>query len=145
MLVAPTPGRYRWVRYMNAIQWFSSKETALTLGRISNFIHLPAPESTNFENCISLFLRQSSIAQRRGWSNRPISQIPQCTSSISHNAQFRSETCAFLFWMVHCGIWNRWIARLMNWVNQWFSNHLHTLILTHWDLDKTLNRLISKS
>ena len=41
--------------------------------------------------------------------NRPISQIQQCTNSISHNAPFRTEMCTFLFWMVHCGIWNRCI------------------------------------
>ena len=38
----------------------------------------------------------------RNWPN---SQILQCTSSISHNAPFRTEMCTFLFWMVHCGIW----------------------------------------
>ena len=43
-------------------------------------------------------------------SNRPVSQIPQCTCSISHNAPFRTEMCTFLFWMVHCGIWNRCIV-----------------------------------
>ena len=40
-------------------------------------------------------------------SDRPISQIPQCTCSLSHNAPLRTEMCTFLFWMVHCGIWNR--------------------------------------
>ena len=38
-----------------------------------------------------------------------LSHIPECTSSISHNAAFRTEMCTFLFWMVHCGIWNRCI------------------------------------
>ena len=38
------------------------------------------------------------------------SQIPQCTFFISHNAPFKTEMCIFLFWMVHCGIWNRCIA-----------------------------------
>ena len=41
--------------------------------------------------------------------NRPILQIPQCICSISYNAPFRTEMCTFLFWMVHCGIWN-WCA-----------------------------------
>ena len=36
--------------------------------------------------------------------NRPVSQIPQCTCPISHNAPFRAETHTFLFWMVHCWI-----------------------------------------
>ena len=43
----------------------------------------------------------------RYWPN---SQIPQYTCSISHNAPFRTEMCTFLFWMVHCGIWNRCIV-----------------------------------
>ena len=42
--------------------------------------------------------------------NRPISQNPQCTCPISHNASFRTEMCTFLFWIVHCGTWNRWIV-----------------------------------
>ena len=41
------------------------------------------------------------------WLN---SQIPQCTCPISHNAPFRTEICTFLFWMVHCGIWDRCIV-----------------------------------
>ena len=45
---------------------------------------------------------------------RPISQIPQCTCSISHNAPFRTEMCTFLFWMVHCGIWDRCIVGFVN-------------------------------
>ena len=44
-----------------------------------------------------------------GCNNWPNSQIPECTHSISHNAQFRTEMCTFLFWMEHCGIWNRCI------------------------------------
>ena len=39
----------------------------------------------------------------------PNSQIPECTCSISHNAPFRTEMSTFLFWMEHCGIWNRCI------------------------------------
>ena len=39
-----------------------------------------------------------------------ISQIPQCTCSISHNAPFRTEMYTFLLWMVHYGIWNRCIV-----------------------------------
>ena len=40
--------------------------------------------------------------------NWAISEIPECTCSISHNAPFRIEMCTFLLWMEHCGIWNRW-------------------------------------
>ena len=41
--------------------------------------------------------------------NWPISQILECTCSISQNAPFRTEMCTFLFWMTHSGIWNRCI------------------------------------
>ena len=49
---------------------------------------------------------------KQPWKNRsswPKSQIPEWTCSISHNATFRTEMCAFLFWMVHRGIWHRCI------------------------------------
>ena len=46
--------------------------------------------------------------------NRPISQIPKCTCSISYNAPFRSEIVTFLFWMEHCGIWDRCILGFVN-------------------------------
>ena len=42
--------------------------------------------------------------------NRPISQIPQTTCSLSHNASFRPAMCTFLFRIVHCKIWNRSIV-----------------------------------
>ena len=45
-----------------------------------------------------------------GPANWPKSQIPQCTSPISHNVPFRTEMCTFLFWMVHCAIWDRCIV-----------------------------------
>ena len=41
------------------------------------------------------------------WTN---SQIPECSSSISRNAPFRTEMYTFLFWMEHCVIWNRSIV-----------------------------------
>ena len=41
--------------------------------------------------------------------NWPNLQIPGCTCSISHNVTFKTEVCTFLFWMLHCGIWNRCI------------------------------------
>ena len=44
--------------------------------------------------------------------NRPLLQAPQCTCLLSHNAPFRTEICIFLFWMVHCGIWDRCIVGL---------------------------------
>ena len=44
------------------------------------------------------------------WIN---SQIPEWSGFISHNAPFRTEMCTFLFWMGHCGIWNRCILGFM--------------------------------
>ena len=51
------------------------------------------------------------------YNNRAISQIPECTCSRSQNALFTTEMCTLLFWMEHCGIWNRSILRFVNWVN----------------------------
>ena len=51
-------------------------------------------------------------------SNSPNSHISECICSISHNVPFRTEMCTFLFWMKHCGIWNRWIlgfVKLVYW------------------------------
>ena len=50
--------------------------------------------------------RTEASLQQGNWPN---SQIPECTCSISHNAPFRTEKCTFLFWMEHCGIWDRCI------------------------------------
>ena len=66
---------------------------------------------------------QSAICFVTVWcrSNRPVSQIPQCNFPISHcvwhNAPFRTELCTFLFWMVHCGIWDRRDMRQVGFVN----------------------------
>ena len=62
----------------------------------------------------------SHILSLRKSNDRPISQIPECTSSISHNAPFRTEMCTFLFWMKHCGIWN--------WCIQGFVAQVHYLV-----------------
>ena len=70
-------------------------------------LHMWANEvqtGTHLTNCLSAH-------------NWPISQIPQCTCSISHNTPFRTEMCTFLFWMVHCGIWDRCIVGFVNWAN----------------------------
>ena len=50
--------------------------------------------------------------------DKPISQSPQCTRPISHNAPSRTEMCTFLFWMVHCGIWDERIVGFM-WLVYW--------------------------
>ena len=49
--------------------------------------------------------------------HRPISQIPECTSSIFNNTPFRTEMCTYLSWMAHYGIWNWCIQGFVNWVN----------------------------
>ena len=42
---------------------------------------------------------------------------------LSHNAPFRTEMYTFLFWMAHCGIWNRCIVGFVKSFN-WFSINL---------------------
>ena len=57
--------------------------------------------------------------------NRPNSQIPQCTCPISNNALFRTEMGTFLFWMVHCGIWDRCtlgFVRFISWLTHDIPN-----------------------
>ena len=58
-------------------------------------------------------------------ANRRISQIPQCIRPISHNTSFKAEMHTFLFWMVYCGIWDRYIVVFVKFVysisrNAWF-------------------------
>ena len=48
---------------------------------------------------------------------RPNSQTPQFTHPISHSAPFRTDVCAFLFWMAHCGICDRCIVGFMRSAN----------------------------
>ena len=75
-----------------------------------------------------------NVNQWRHIINRPISQIPWCTASISHKAPLGTEMCTFLFWMMHCGIWN---CRIVVFVNltprnifQWnFIQNSHISIL----------------
>ena len=56
------------------------------------------------------FIYTSSQHCCRDTTNRLILQIPQCTCPISHNAPFGTEMCTFQFWMVHCGILDRYIV-----------------------------------
>ena len=79
--------------------------------------------------------------------NWPYSQIPECTCSISCNAPFWTEMCTFLFWMEHCGIWNKCIlefVKLVYWTfpliqtveHDHVSNAIganHHIALTHRD------------
>ena len=68
-------------------------------------------------------------------ANRSIPQIPECTCSISHNAPFRTEMCTFLFWMEHCGIWNKCILGFL--IGQWSTSAMFDLV---W-LDQNQNGL----
>ena len=72
------------------------------------FSHVPSAQSETREGISLGILRTMSLMMLH---NRPISQLPQCTRSISHNVPFRTEMCTFLFWMVRCWIWNRCIQR----------------------------------
>ena len=79
----------------------------------------------NMATCIQSMQRtwwpvvSTSIVTGSYW-NRPISQIPQCTSPISHNASFCNRnvhTCAhFCYKMVHCGIFDWCIVGFVRWV-----------------------------
>ena len=62
----------------------------------------------------------------------PNSQILECTCSISHNAPFRTEVCTLLFWMEHCGIWNRCILGFVKLVYLKRSNTVHPKKYAHW-------------
>ena len=53
------------------------------------------------------------------YSNRLISQIPQCIRQISHNAPFRNTCAHFCYEMVHCGMWHRCILGFVRWVHLW--------------------------
>ena len=70
---------------------------------------------------LSAVITGSNLTQccrKHAIDNWPNSQIPECTCSISHNVPFRTEMCTFLFWMEHCGIWNRCIlgfVKLIYW------------------------------
>ena len=71
------------------------------------------------------------------YMNKPISQIPECISSISHNAPFRTEICTFLFWVQHCGILG-FMKSL-----QWRQNE-HDGVSNHRCLDCLFNKLFRR-
>ena len=71
------------------------------------------------------------VCQTTVESNRPVSQIPEYTCSISCNAPFRTEMCTFLFWMEHCGIWNRCILGFVSLVNCSAINFVNTIHKRH--------------
>ena len=63
--------------------------------------------------------------------NWPNSQIPQCTSPISHNAPFCNRnvhTCAhFCYKMVHCGIFVSCIVGFVRWVH-WAMTYISSAV-----------------
>ena len=56
----------------------------------------------------------------RRLANRPVAQIPQCTSPMSHNAPFYNRNvhmCGhFCYKMVYCGIFVRCVVGFVKWV-----------------------------
>ena len=52
--------------------------------------------------------------------------------SISHNSPFRTEMCTFLFWMMHCGIWNCCIVGFVRLV--YCARYGSISVLTHCSL-----------
>ena len=91
--------------------------------------------SQKFSSQTTKVLPFQSIRQSSLFSIRPISQIPECSCSISHNAPFRTEMCTFLFWMEHtflfwmkhCGVWKRCILGFVNQVHcSWYTPHTAT-------------------
>ena len=80
--------------------WFKNLEFCLWITSPGDGI--PRPDLS--KKCVCFSIDGIGSCKRHNWPN---SQIPQCTCSISHKATFRTEMCTFLFWMLHCGIWNR--------------------------------------
>ena len=79
--------------------------------------HEPCYQGSFIYSCVDiLIIIASSYIQalrQTDWQmNRPISQIPKCTYSISHNTPFKTEMCTFLLWIAYNGIWDRFILGL---------------------------------
>ena len=49
----------------------------------------------------------------------------------THNAPFRTEMCTFLFWMVHCEIWNRCILEYVRFVYFTYCAKLSNVVSRH--------------
>ena len=76
----------------------------------------------------------------RVWiDNRLISQIIQWICFISHSAPFRTDMYIFLFWMLHCGIWNRRTVDLWIWSIVMFRTHLRAMGYLLWIKVTALN------
>ena len=68
-----------------------------------------APSGSLWRHCNAKPTRWPSLVKKSFANIIPISQIP-----ISHKTPFRTEMCTFLFWMVHCGIWDRCMMGFVN-------------------------------
>ena len=76
------------------------------------------------------------------WTNRPISQIPECICTISHNATFCNRnvhTCThYCYKMLHCGIFVWCIVGFVRWVysavrsSHWNSHRLLHSMTVPW-------------
>ena len=92
-----------------------------------------------FDSTKSLGIRYQWVSSSRlGHHNGPISQIHQCTCPISRNGPFRTEMCTFLFWMVHCRVWD-----IVGFVNLVYWN-TPDLAIHSWSLMTTTKCLCSK-
>ena len=75
---------------------------------------MPAQKASNAESFSISWHRQPN----KDWNytestlNRPESQIPLCTCSISHNAPFRTEMCTFL-WYGTDALWDLQIRSIV--------------------------------
>ena len=72
-----------------------------------------------------------------------------CTCPLSHYVPFRTEMCTFLFWMVHCGIWDRYIVGFVSMVYCLFFSlmlphgAIMTLVIIGSEFDLCLTKAIS--
>ena len=98
--------RWQWhIRCQNCVSWPLEKLIFYACGkklRTKSFC-MKRVIQVFFSRCITEFTLQLRYDETNQ-INRAISQIPQCTNSISHNTPFRIEMYTFLFHIVHCGI-----------------------------------------
>ena len=104
LCMRPANGRRRYNVTPSLIGWVHTQNDP---GNWSSQSHYRNTEMSS-SHLLTLWHVTSIIGPARD------SQIPQCICSLSHNAPFRTEMCTFLFWMVHCGIWNRCSVGFVN-------------------------------
>ena len=115
----------------NVVQTFETPSRSLW--RHSNVMELLSKSMSSYSLCVVLSSSspKESATRLLQWHHiRPDSQIPQCTCPISRNAPFRTEICTFLFWMVHCRTWGRFIVGFLRLVCQSVSYHWQRGLLT---------------